>query len=117
MLPSSSLKPHLIRQSKRVHRSARGEELTWGTFAQNASSRVMGRGAAGRADKLYGNRIRGIGRGNNSRGRSGRSDLAEPRLGRDRHSTTNTPSGNRSNISRTNRDSRCGFCASLEVTA
>ena len=81
---------------------ARGEELTWGTFAQNASSGVMGRGAAGRADKLYGDRIRGIGRGNNSRGRSGysdrstttntpNSDLAEPRQSRDRSSNAQTP--------------------------
>ena len=77
---------------------ARGEELTWGTFAQNASSGVMGRGAAGRADKLYGNRLRGIGRGNNHRGRTS-SDLAPGEALRDRTTTPNN--SDRTNPSQT----------------
>ena len=41
--------------------AARGEELTWESFGENLAGGVLGRGAAGRADKLYGNKLRGLG--------------------------------------------------------
>ena len=48
--------------------AARGEEVTWGTVAENAAGGVMGRGVAGRADQLYGERLRGLGHhGRNNR--------------------------------------------------
>ena len=51
--------------------AARGEELSWESFGENLAGGILGRGAAGRADKLYGKKLRGLG---NSRGSAGRRD-------------------------------------------
>ena len=76
---------------------AKGEELTWESFGENLAGGVLGRGAAGRADKLYGNRLRNLGSNN-------RVDRPTPNTAnRDRGDTPttegiNTKSQNQNNL-------------------